>query len=127
MLLPQTNGQVMEAVLDIIGHVPDLLHPGQYHLVLLSLLMRCKQESLHHLELVPDEGMVALEAQLQGNLLRYGRFGIAKCPAEHRFANTEHRRLHGSAVCLSRAESPIDVCIQMQHELGMERRMTTKD
>uniref|UniRef100_A0A0E0LXF9 Uncharacterized protein n=1 Tax=Oryza punctata TaxID=4537 RepID=A0A0E0LXF9_ORYPU len=62
--LPDTDGHVLEAVLDVVGDIAGLLHPSLDKLVLVALVMRGHEESLHHMELIPDEGMVALDTNL---------------------------------------------------------------
>jgi hypothetical protein len=73
--LLEMDGEILEAILCIVCHILDLLHLGHEDLVLVSVIMHDHQESLHHLELVPDESVVALDAELQGHLLRDSRFG----------------------------------------------------
>jgi len=77
----------LEAVFDIVGHVADLLDPGLDNLVLVSLLMRCHHESEHHLELMLDESLITLDAQLQSHLLRDGGLGVAERSIQHGLAN----------------------------------------
>jgi len=91
------NRAILEAILGIVGHITDLLHPGHEHLVVVSLVMRGPQESTHHLELFPDESMVTLDAKLQGHLLRYSGFGVAKRSIQHGLAQAQRRGLHGLA------------------------------
>jgi hypothetical protein len=84
------DGEIMEAVLCIVSHISDLLHPGHEDLVLVSVIMSWRQSSAM-LELVPDESVVALNAELQGHLLRESGFGIAKRSIQHGLAHAQRR------------------------------------
>jgi hypothetical protein len=52
------------------------------------------KESLHHLEFICDEGLVALHPELLRHLLRQGGPGIAQRPTHHGLADTQHGCLH---------------------------------
>ncbi|WVZ91907.1 hypothetical protein U9M48_038018 [Paspalum notatum var. saurae] len=101
--LTEVDGEILEAVLRIVGHVADLLHPGHEHLVVVSsLAVRGPQECLHHGKLVPNECMITLDAELQGNLFHKSGFGVAKRSIKHQLAYTQCGGLHGllsSRVC----------------------------
>ncbi|BAT06480.1 Os08g0539800, partial [Oryza sativa Japonica Group] len=73
----QPDNVVLEAVLDVVGDVTDLLHPSLEHLIVSLLFVCSTQERQHHLKLVLDEALVLLDAELQSYLLRDGGFGIA--------------------------------------------------
>uniref|UniRef100_A0A0E0GEW4 Uncharacterized protein n=1 Tax=Oryza nivara TaxID=4536 RepID=A0A0E0GEW4_ORYNI len=46
------NSEILEAVLNIIGSVTDLLHPSLDHLAVILLLVRLHHERPHHLKLI---------------------------------------------------------------------------
>ncbi|WVZ91928.1 hypothetical protein U9M48_038039 [Paspalum notatum var. saurae] len=104
-LHPQTNSEVLEGVLDVVGDIADLLNPSLDHLVLITLFVCGHQESQHHLELVLDEGVVTLYAELQGDLLRERGSGVAKRSVQHGLAHAQRRRLHGSPPIFSGVRS----------------------
>ncbi|WVZ91889.1 hypothetical protein U9M48_038002 [Paspalum notatum var. saurae] len=90
--------EVLEGVLDVVGDITDLLDPSLDHLVLVTLFICGHQESQHHIELVLDEGLVALYAELQGDLFGERGFGVAKCSAQHGLAHAQRRRFHGRRI-----------------------------
>lgn len=66
----ESVGEVVDAVLDVVGHVPDLLHPVlRLVVVALVALAEVGEEGLHARELVGDELDVAADAPDEGVLL----------------------------------------------------------
>ena len=89
--------KIHEIVLDVVGHIPDLLHPGGEHLGLGPLLVGRHEEGLHHLQLVGDEADVVLDAELQRHLLRGLGLGVAQRAIQHGLPDAHRRRLHLAA------------------------------